>query len=113
MNNILKSGFSRIPVHSFNNRGLIQGYILTKDLIVINPLEKRPISDMKIREPLFVRPTTGLLPMLKLFRLSRCHIALVSNNPLASLICMRSKSPYLGDASIIGKYTLYIYIINI
>jgi len=80
-----------------------KGYFLVKSLIGTTKLR---VDDLPLREPLFVRPRTHLLEMLNMFREGQCHMAMVSDDPMASLECMRAGTPFLGFARIKGIVTL-------
>lgn len=102
---ILASGFSRIPVFRASEEGMVwKGYLLTKSLIALD--SATPLSQLSLREPLFVRPSLGLLEMLAMFRQGQCHLAMVSVNPMASLEAVRSSSPCRGDAEVLAIVTL-------
>lgn len=64
------------------------------------------IDSIKLREPLFVKPTLGLLDMLNVFQESRCHLAMVSNDPIGSAHALRSGACQLGECAILGLVTL-------
>jgi metal transporter CNNM len=109
---ILASGFSRIPIFKNcddpqNRNKVWLGYLLTKTLIV--PSEREHLLGLTsvLREPLFVRPSLGLPEMLSLFRKGRCHIAMVSLDPISSLLCMREGRPCEDERTeVLGIVTL-------
>ena len=99
------SGFSRIPIYKSKDRHHILGFLLTKALIVVNPEDKISIKTLQRREPIFVRSSLPLLDMLDLFKASRCHLALVSIEPVQSLSLMSTERNLFGD-KIVGIITL-------
>lgn len=103
---ILDSGFSRIPVYRKADNQHLAGYMLVKELIVVDPSENMLVNDTCIREPLFVKPDLGLMEMLGIFQQGQCHIALVSADPILSLDCMRSGSRPTGNAVALGLVTM-------
>lgn len=105
LQNILNSGYSRIPVYEQEDITLILGYLLVKTLIVVNPSDAVSIaSGIPLKEPIFVRPNMCLLDLLNVFRISRCHLALVSDNPVLSLDGMRKRVH--TNTHILGMVTL-------
>lgn len=104
---MLSIGYSRYPVYETNNRYFILGYILVKSLIVINPLEKREVSSLKLLEPIVVHPSEDLLDMLNIFQEGKSHIALVSEDPETTLRCIQEKVPPVSTKSkVLGIVTL-------
>ena len=67
---IMKVGYSRYPVFEKGNREFILGYILVKNLIIVNPSEKKPVSSLKLFEPIVVHPEEDLLKLLNIFQVS-------------------------------------------
>jgi len=75
---IFKSGFSRVPV--YDKVDGIVGLLITKDLILVNPEDNLPISTLlRLYGCRFnkVFPDTPLHEMLRLFKTSRTHLAIV------------------------------------
>lgn len=103
---ILDSGFSRIPVYRRHDKQYIIGYLLVKELIVVNPLDNKMVDDLNMREPLFVKPNLHLMNMLTVFKNNLCHMAIVTNDPLQAIRCLREKRRPTGDAIAIGIVTL-------
>jgi len=111
---ILASGFSRIPIFKFggdpqSRNKVWLGYLLTKTLIVPPSEREQLLGSLTsvLREPLFVRPSLGLPEMLSLFRKGRCHIAMVSLDPVSSLLCMREGRPCEDERTeVLGIVTL-------
>jgi len=95
----------QVPAHSI----VWLGYLLTKSLIAPDALPStlgQLVDSPAVREPLFVRPSLGLLEMLALFRQGRSHMALVTLSPMAALANMRRKEACCGDTAILGLVTL-------
>ena len=70
---IYASGFSRIPVYcddpdNKKNKKRIIGVLLTKQLIVVNPDDKRLVTSMPLYKPLCVSPRTPLVDLVNLFQ---------------------------------------------
>ena len=76
---IMASGFSRIPIYN-QKRHLVCGLLLVKKLIALDPSDARPISQIGLRAPLVVTPSTPLFTMLRDFRMGRSHLAIVTHH---------------------------------
>lgn len=104
---IMKVGYSRYPVFEKGNREFILGYILVKNLIIVNPSEKKPVSSLKLFEPIVVHPEEDLLKLLNIFQEGKSHIAFVSYDPEETLQCIQeNKAPCSMKAKSIGIVTL-------
>eukprot|EP01033_Poteriospumella_lacustris_P002736 gene2736-1986_t len=106
MYDILDSGFSRIPVFKRRDKQWILGYMLVKELIVLNPMDAVMIEDLSLREPLCVKPTMGLMDMLRSFQEGQCHFALVSVDPIRTLECIRNDERPTGTSIPLGIVTM-------
>jgi metal transporter CNNM len=87
---IYASGYSRIPVHLFQQPAAIIGILVTKHLIVVDPQECRPVSTLPLRTPRCVSPAMPLVDLLNLFQ-SGGH---ASRGGHLALVCAR---PSLGE----------------
>lgn len=68
---------------------------------------KVPVETLPIRQPFFVKPGLRLLEMLSMFREGRCHMALVTHDPIGAMKCMADgKRPSSEKCSVIGIVTL-------
>lgn len=66
---IYASGYSRIPVyHAENGKTAVLGVLITKQLIVLNPNDERPITSMPLYTPLCISPDTSLVDVLNIFQ---------------------------------------------
>eukprot|EP01041_Mallomonas_annulata_P001029 gene1029-2017_t len=86
---ILSSGYSRIPVYNRKDKQHILGFLLAKSLIVVDPTQRQSLRSLSLREPLVITPSLSLLVMLKKFRAGHSHIAFVSEHPDSALECIR------------------------
>lgn len=64
------------------------------------------VENLPLREPLFVQPSQSLFDLLQLFQESHCHLAVVSEDPVAALNCLRSGQRPSGQAVMSGIVTL-------
>lgn len=103
---ILDCGFSRILVFKKHDRAHLMGYLLVKSLIVVNPLDEVTVESLPLREPLFVKSCLTMMQLLSLFQHSHCHLAVVSEDPEASLACCRKGLRPSGKAAMLGIVTL-------
>lgn len=115
---IYASGFSRIPVYRAaknkskeNNRRAIVGILLTKQLMVVNPTEKRPITSMPLYTPLCVDPKIPLVHLINIFQTGSTgtrggHLALVCARPSAGNDALKAGKPLPESAGLMGIITL-------
>lgn len=103
---VLDSGFSRIPVFKRRDRLCHLGYLLVKELAVVNPGDEIMIETLTLRKPLFVRPNLGLLELLRLFQEGRCHLAMVTADPAQAASSFQLERRQEGRAAILGIVTL-------
>ena len=82
MKEIMKKGFSRIPVYRGTLNNLI-GVVLAKSLINLNPNEDRRLSEtgVKFRKPLVCKPDMLILDLLMVFKDGSSHMAFVTDEP--------------------------------
>ena len=110
------SGFSRIPVFKENpqrkkDKTAIVGILLTKQLIVVNPEEKRPVTSMPLYRPLCVGPDTPLVHLVNIFQtgghaMQGGHLALVCARPSVGNMALESDQPLPEAAGLMGVITL-------
>jgi Mg2+/Co2+ transporter CorB len=80
MQRILDEGFSRVPVHLPADRNSLVGYILVKELIVLDPKEKMPVKSLFLYEPVCASPTLTLAQLLNEFQTGLSHMAFISKD---------------------------------
>ena len=69
--------------------------------------DRVPVETLPIRQPLFVKPGLRLLEMLSMFREGRCHMALVTEDPIEAMRCMaEGRRPSSERSIVIGIVTL-------
>jgi len=113
---IYASGFSRVPVYRPNpdkpkDQTAIIGILLTKQLIVLNAVDARPISSMPLYAPFCVSPQTPLYELVNLFQtggraLRGGHLALVCARPREGNIALAAGEALPERAGLIGVITL-------
>ena len=64
------------------------------------------IEDIKLREPLFVKPEVGLLEMLGIFQEGQCHLAIVTADPTCTVQHLRAGHTPPHYARVLGLVTL-------
>jgi hypothetical protein len=64
------------------------------------------IENLKLREPLCVKPNIDLMDLLSLFQEGHCHLAVVTPNPLKTLECMRNGTRPTEKEAIMGIVTM-------
>jgi len=128
LQDIMLSGFSRIPVYYRNSKRLLMGYMLVKELIVVSSScilfyltedgidmllslssqceKENLVENINLREPLFVKPEVGLLEMLGIFQEGQCHMAIVTHDPTCAADHLRRLEEPPAHACILGIVTL-------
>jgi metal transporter CNNM len=105
LGDILRQGFSRIPIYEGNDCGNTRGYLLVKKLIVVDPNDKRLVSSFSLKRPLVVHPKLSLLELLNQFQ-QGTHLAVASRNPAKTIENLDNNQPLIGDSRVIGIITL-------
>ncbi|KFD65443.1 hypothetical protein M514_03832 [Trichuris suis] len=80
VNEIVKAGYTRIPVYEGDNRNLIVGILNVKDLALLDPEDQLPLNSICkfYQHPVrFVMEDTPLSMMLEEFKKGHYHLALV------------------------------------
>lgn len=80
MADIVGQGYSRLPVYEGHPHN-IRGFLMVKNLIVLNPRDNRKISTLGLRKPLVVGLEHPLLDLLTEFQKGASHMAIVSDRP--------------------------------
>ena len=108
MISIYSCGHSRIPVFERDpkkpkNVALIRGVLMTKNLIVVNFNDQRPLATLPLLTPLCVSPRINLVDLLNLFQTGTVgHLALVCTRPKIAAVSLKAgkaipeKAGYMG-----------------
>lgn len=81
MEYILSKGFSRIPIHSPDNRNNYVGMLLVKILITYDPEDCWKVSDFALATLPETRAETSCLDIVNFFQEGKSHMVLVSEFP--------------------------------
>lgn len=81
MDEILSSGYSRIPIYRANNPSDFVGMLLVKMLITYDPEDKTPVRDVHLGAIVETRPETSCLDIINFFQEGKSHMVLVSEYP--------------------------------
>ena len=85
----------------------ICGVLLTRQLIVINPNDRRPLSTIPLSRPLVVAPHVTILQLLQLFLKNSNHMALICQNPEIATLSLRLNRPIPDmTAGVLGIITM-------
>lgn len=108
---IYASGYTRVPVHASDNKSAILGVMLTKQLIVVNGRDNRPLSTLPLRIPHCVSPTMPLVNLLNLLQTGGQngrggHMALVCVRPDAGNKALSLGQEIPETAGLVGIVTL-------
>jgi len=106
---ILDSGYSRIPVYSVHKHNL-RGFVLVKKLIVVSPEDEsgkgRCVESLGLDSLVVVPPSIPMLDLLNKFQESRCHLALITSSPEDVTEAWQSNSVIPPDVHMAGIITL-------
>mmetsp|Transcript_17291 Transcript_17291/g.25929 ORF Transcript_17291/g.25929 Transcript_17291/m.25929 type:complete len:614 (-) Transcript_17291:187-2028(-) len=110
MAEILTTGHSRVPIYSDRSNNIV-GMLLVKRLIVVDPDDCRPISQViGYHLPIVLTANTNLLDALNKFQLGRSHMALVVKTiqDMDKLtLCMKDDSKHVPkNLEILGILTI-------
>ncbi|KAJ8106678.1 hypothetical protein OPT61_g9381 [Boeremia exigua] len=81
MENILSAGYSRIPIHTPDNRNDFVGMLLVKMLITYDPEDALRVRDFALATLPETRPETSCLDIINFFQEGKSHMVLVSDFP--------------------------------
>ncbi|CAE6936687.1 MAM3 [Symbiodinium sp. KB8] len=74
---IMRSGYSRIPVHENGQPTTFLGYLLVKKLITLRPEDAWPVSTQRLNPLVMVLEDQPLYKILDVFQTGQTHMALV------------------------------------
>ncbi|KAM5348763.1 hypothetical protein ACJ41O_008586 [Fusarium nematophilum] len=81
MDDILSSGYSRIPIYRSGSLVDFVGMLLVKTLITYDPEDKIPVRDVPLGAIVETRPETSCLDIINFFQEGKSHMVLVSEFP--------------------------------
>jgi metal transporter CNNM len=125
---IWSRGFSRIPVYSASadecavsfsstdayevDTSRIIGVLLTRQLIVVNHEEKRPITTLPLAPPPCIAPSVHLVDLINLFQAGGgrgkpgLHLAIVCARPFLASSALEKGQPIPKECGVVGIVTL-------
>ncbi|EED90505.1 hypothetical protein THAPSDRAFT_269456 [Thalassiosira pseudonana CCMP1335] len=104
-------GYSRVPVFGPRISGII-GVLLTRQLIVMNPSECRPLASVPLVRPPCVAPSIHLVDLINLFQAGGgrgkggLHLALVCARPNLATEALERGGCVPKEAGVVGIVTL-------
>lgn len=105
---IYSSGYSRIPVYERDpnkpkSQAAIKGILQSKNLIVVNMNEERPLATMPLQTPPCVSPKMNLVDLVNLFQTGKYgHFALVCTRPEVGTEALKQGKPLSAKAGLMG-----------
>ena len=81
MDDIMREGYSRIPIHEPKNKSNFVGMLLVKMLITYDPEDERRVSDFSLATLPETLPSTSCLDIINFFQEGKSHMVLVSDYP--------------------------------
>lgn len=109
---IYSQGYSRIPVYEPSpqqpkRRTRIVGVLLSRQLMVVNPADARPLETLPLFKPLCVSPKINMVDLLNIFQKGKeGHMALVCTRPSVAEKCLDDGKPVSDEAGFLGIITL-------
>ena len=113
------SGYSRIPVYDYTKAANkeeavshICGVLLSKQLMVVDPAQKRALHSMPLQQPLCIPPQINLVDLLNIFQQGRSsfkgggHLAVVCEHPNIAISSLEKGSSIAKEANVLGIVTL-------
>lgn len=113
------SGYSRIPVYDYTKAANkeeavshICGVLLSKQLMVVDPAQKRALHSMPLQQPLCIPPQINLVDLLNIFQQGRSsfkaggHLAVVCENPNIAISSLEKGTSIAKEANVLGIVTL-------
>jgi metal transporter CNNM len=93
IDNILHTGYSRVPVHEKNFRDKIRGILYVKSLLGIKkntPLKKATVS---LKSPVYIHPDNTLYDLMEILKQKSSNLALVTEDiPLVTITVQQQDS---------------------
>ena len=81
IDDIMREGYSRIPIHEPKNKNNFVGMLLVKMLITYDPEDARRVSDLSLATLPETLPSTSCLDIINFFQEGKSHMVLVSDYP--------------------------------
>ncbi|CAG9334827.1 unnamed protein product [Blepharisma stoltei] len=79
---IIKEGYSRIPVYNGEHRNNIIGILMVKEMLGLERGKTLKELNLNLRKPFFMRLTTTMLDLLGHFKNSKMHMAIVKEDDI-------------------------------
>lgn len=115
---IYSSGFSRIPVYERQPgrpkmKSRIRGILMTKQLIVLNPSDCRPLNTLPLYTPICVSPVINLVDLLNILQTGKSgHLALVCARPAVAEACLVAGEAISERAGFMGYVSRFLRLNN-
>lgn len=113
MTNIYAEGFSRVPVYQNmegrdmdTNRSCVIGFLMTRQLMLIDWDHEREVSTLPLVRPDCVSPRSNLVDLLKLLRSGGSLMAFVCARPDLANRALQAELPIPVEAGFMGIITL-------
>ena len=105
---IVRRGYSRVPVYRGSDPNSIVGILLVKKLLDVEPSDTLTLwaSEVELRMPLAVKPQNSVLELLGLFEDGRSHMAFVTEQPEELLRHIQLNVPVPSFVRVLGIITL-------
>lgn len=81
MDEVMREGYSRIPIHEAKNKSNYIGMLLVKMLITYDPEDAKRVSEFSLATLPETEPCTSCLDIINFFQQGKSHMVLVSDFP--------------------------------
>lgn len=120
MVDIYRQGFSRVPIFakmendaeddSLEEKALFRGVLLTRNLIVVDAKQSRPLNNIPWQKPYCVDPKTTMVDLVNLFqrgtKTKGGHMAVVCSKPKIANEYLDNDKPIPAEAGVLGVVSL-------
>ena len=106
ISHIYGQGYSRIPVYHDNCTTAVMGFLMTRQLMLIDWEDERPVSTLPLQRPDCVSPQLNLVDLLHILRSRGFLMAFVCARPDLANKAMRAEKPLPVEAGFMGIVTL-------
>jgi Mg2+/Co2+ transporter CorC len=108
---IYSHGYSRVPVyrrnlHDEDDIGAITGYLITRQLMLIDWAHNRPLSTLPSQRPTCVSPRLNLVDLLRLLQTKGPLLTFACARPDLANRALKQHKPIPVEAGLIGIITL-------
>ena len=108
---IYSHGYSRVPVYRYNkldpdDQSAVLGFLITRQLMLIDWDDQRCLSTLPLQRPVCVRPGTNLVKLFETLQTNGLLLTFVCANPMLANKALQNNQPIPSTAGLLGIVTL-------